>query len=377
MSSPADRTAPRITLADVARAAGVSSASASMALNDRDGVAPATRGRVLAAARKLGYRRRSRGTGLIGVLPTDLGNPYHTDVIAGIEAEAESLGLGVVIAHGRRGGAHLERQLQRLLELEVDGIVAVTTWLSPQALEQAGQRVPVVVIGRMQDAVTGTDSVLNHDQAGAALAVRHLVEQGHRQLAHVTLSTRPGPAMRRAGFLAEAERLGLRESAQVIGPDPAAADAGIEQLLRALRRGDADAPTAVFAANDIAAVTVLHRAADRRIEVPTQLSVIGYDSSAVALTVRPHLTSVNQPRQEMGRLAAQMLRERIAGRDHDTSSVVDPVLTLRASTGPGPALYRHVPPSPSPSPPPPPPPSPSPAPHPHPLPLPLPLPHGR
>ncbi|GAA4518610.1 substrate-binding domain-containing protein [Brachybacterium paraconglomeratum] len=344
MSFPADRTVRRITLADVAREAGVSSASASMALNDRAGVAPGTRERVQAAARRLGYGRRPRGAGLIGVLPTDLGNPYHTDVIAGIEAEAESLGLGVVIAHGRRDGPHLERQLQRLLELDVDGIVAVTTWLSPQALEQAGQRVPVVVIGRMQDAVPGTDSVLNHDQAGAALAVRHLVEQGHRQLAHVTLSTRPGPAMRRAGFLAEAERLGLRESARVIGPDPAEADAGIEQLLRALHRGDADAPTAVFAANDIAAVTVLHRAADRRIEVPTQLSVVGYDSSAVALTVRPHLTSVNQPRQEMGRLAAQMLRERIAGRAHDAASVVDPVLTVRASTGPGPALQRSAPP---------------------------------
>lgn len=330
--------AARTTLADVARAAGVSSAAASMALNDRPGVAATTRERVHAAARGLGYRRRARGTGLLGVLPTDLGNPYHTDVIAGIEAEAEELGLGVVIAHGRRDSAHLERQLKRLLDLDVDGIVAVTTWLGPQALEQAARKVPVAVIGRMQDTVPGTDAVHNHDHAGAALAVRHLVEQGHRHLAHVTLSSRPGPAMRRAGFLAETERLGLRENVQVIGPDRESADAGIEQLLRALHRGDADAPTAVFAANDIAAVTVLHRAADRRIDVPGQLSVVGYDSSAVALTVRPHLTSVNQPRQEMGRLAAQMLRERSAGRTRDAVSVVDPVLTLRSSTGPGPAL---------------------------------------
>lgn len=329
---------PRITLAEVALAAGVSSASASMALNDRPGVARATRERVRAAARRLGYRSRARGTGLIGVLPTDLGNPYHTDVIAGIEAAADALGLGVVIAHGRRDSAHLERQLQRLLELDVDGIVAVTTWLSPRALEQAGQVVPVVVIGRMQDAVPGTDSVRNDDQAGAALAVRHLVERGHRRLAHVTLSSRPGPAMRRAGFLAEAGRLNLRGSAQVIGPDPESADEGVEQLLRALRRGDEDAPTAVFAANDIAAVTVLHRAADLRIEVPAQLSVVGYDSSAVALTVRPHLTSVNQPRHQMGRLATQMLRERLDGRGHDAASVVEPVLTVRGSTGPGPAL---------------------------------------
>ncbi|QNN82329.1 LacI family DNA-binding transcriptional regulator [Brachybacterium sp. Z12] len=331
----------RITLADVARAAGVSSASASMALNDRPGVSRATRERVRSTARRLGYGRRARGAGLIGVIPTDLGNPYHTDVIAGIEAEAETLGLGVVIAHGRRDSAHLEQQLQRLLELDVDGIVAVTTWLTPQALEPAGAAVPVVVIGRMQDAVPGTDVVRNLDQVGAALAVRHLVEHGHRRLAHVTLSTRPGPAMRRVGFLAEAERQGLREGVQVIGPG--SAPEGIELLLRALRRGDPDAPTAVFAANDIAAVEVLHRAADLGVQVPAQLSVVGYDSSAVALTVRPHLTSVNQPRQEMGKLAAQMLRERLAGRPHDASASVEPVLKVRDSTGPGPALRQRSP----------------------------------
>ncbi|AXK46277.1 LacI family DNA-binding transcriptional regulator [Brachybacterium saurashtrense] len=334
--------APRPTLAHVARAAGVSSAAASMALNDREGISRSTRDRVLAEARRLGYRRRSRGTGLLGVLPTDLGNPYHTDVISGIEQAAEGLGLGVVIAHGRRDGAHLERQLQRLLDLGVDGIVAVTTWLRPAVLEAAAHLVPVVVIGRMQDVVPGTDTVRNHDHDGAALAVRHLVEHGHRRLAHVTLSGRPGPALRRAGFLAEAARLGLRDGAQVIGPDEASATEGIEMLLRAVRRGDPAAPTAVFAANDIAAVTVLHRAADLGVAVPERLSVIGYDSSAVALTVRPHLTSVNQPRQEMGRLAARMLGERFAGRAHDAVSTVEPVLTLRDSTGPGPARRARV-----------------------------------
>lgn len=338
MDSTGASGAPRVRLVEVARAAGVSSASASMALNDRPGVSAATRERVHAAARRLGYRRRARGTGLLGVLPTDLGNPYHTDVISGIEAEADALGLGVVIAHGRRDGAHLEKQLQRLLELDVDGIVAVTTWLSPDALEAAGRLVPTVVIGRMQDEVEGTDTVGNHDQAGAALAVRHLVELGHRRLAHVTMSARPGPALRRTGFLAEAKRLGLRAGSEVIGPDPAAAEEGIELMLRSLRRGDAEAPTAVFAANDIAAVRVLHRAADLQVAVPEQLSVVGYDSSAVALTVRPHLTSVNQPRQEMGRIAARMLRERFAGRAHDARSIVEPVLIVRDSTGTGPLL---------------------------------------
>src|SRR5699024_9815975 len=98
MAHPGERPTARITLAQVARAAGVSSAAASLALNDRPGVAAGPRERVHGPARRLGYRRRPRGAGLLGVLPTALGNPYHTDVIAGIEAEADSLGLGVVIA---------------------------------------------------------------------------------------------------------------------------------------------------------------------------------------------------------------------------------------------------------------------------------------
>ncbi|MGY5766455.1 LacI family DNA-binding transcriptional regulator [Brachybacterium sp. DNPG3] len=326
----------RPTLADVARAAGVSSASASGALNERPGVGAETRRKVLAAARELGYGRhlRRRSTGLIGVLPTDLGNPYHTDVIAGIEQHAESIGLGVVIAHGRRDTAHLGQGLQRLLDLRVDGIIAVTSWLDPTMLEQVAQSVPTVVIGRMQDEVPGVDHVHGRDEAGAALAVRHLVEAGHRRLAHVTLSSRPGPALRRAGFLAEASRLGLRDAVRVVGPDRA--DEGIDLLLRAVRRGEGDAATAVFAANDIAAVRVLHRASDLGVAVPDRLSVVGYDSSAVALTVRPPLTSVNQPRAEMGRLAAQMIRERLEGRLHDTVGQVEPVLHIRASTAPPP-----------------------------------------
>lgn len=336
-------TSRRPTLADVARAASVSPATASMALNDRPGVSHTTRLAVIAQARRLGYRRPGgqrdrarRGGGLIGVLPTDLGNTYHTDVIRGIEEHAASQDVGVVIAHGRRDAAHMERQLQRLLDLGVDGIIVVSTWLGPAALEDAARIIPITVIGRMQDAVPGTDVVRNDDEAGAALAVRHLVERGHRHLAHVTLSTRPGPAARRSGFLAAAARHGLQGQVQVIGPHDVRH--GIEMILRALQRGAPDAPTGVFAANDMAAVKVLHHAADRSLPVPERLSIIGYDGSTVALTVRPHLTSVHQPRAEMGRLAAQMQLERWRGRDHDIISVVEPVLKVRESTGPGPAL---------------------------------------
>lgn len=364
----------RATLADVARAAGVSASAASMALNGRGGVRQETRLRVLAAARAVGYRaRRSavRDATVLGVIPTDLGNAYHTDVITGIERFAESVGYAVVIGHGRRDGDHLERQLERMLGFGVDGVIAVTTWLSPSTLAAAAAVLPVAVIGRMQDPVPGTDAVRCDDAAGAALAVRHLVQRGHRRLAHVTMSSRPGPASRRAGFAAEAARLGLasglgsevgsREgsgrdsglepggpsggptgSVEVIGPeaDWAALDARIDDLMRRIRSGDPAAPTAVFAANDIAAVRVLHRAADLGVRVPEQLSVVGYDSSTVALTVQPHLTSVNQPREEMGRLAAEMIRERLAGRAHDADLLVQPVLRERDSTGPAPRARR-------------------------------------
>ncbi len=324
----------RATLQDVARMAKVSASAASLALNGREGVKEETRLRILAAAKSLGYRRGAaapvRDRAVIGVIPTDLGNPYHTDVITGIERHADAHGVAGVIAHGRRDGIHLERQLQRMLAFGVDAVIVVSTWLRASALEAVAAVIPVVVIGRMQDAVPGTDSVRSNDEAGAALAVQHLTGLGHRRLAQISLSHRPAQSSRRGGFLAECARSGLRDTAQLIGPDNV--DEEIDRLLRLVRAGDPAAPTALFASNDIAAVRVMHRAADLRVSVPEQLSIVGYDSSAVALTIRPHLTSINQPREAMGRLAAQMVQERLDGRSHDSTLVVEPVLRERAST---------------------------------------------
>lgn len=329
----------RATLDDVARAAGVSASAASLALGGRPGLREETRLAVLAAAREVGYRPRrigGRDTTVIGVVPTDLGNPYHTDVITGIEKHAETLDAAVIIGHGRRDGAHLERQLDRMLGYGVDGVIVVSTWLSPAALAAAATVLPVVVIGRMQDPTTGIDVVRGDDAAGAAQAVRHLVRLGHRRLVHMTMSSRPGPGARRAGFVAEAARLGIDEEIEVIGPaaDWSAMETRIDAMLARIRAGSASAPTAVFAANDIAAVRVMHRAAAMGVRVPEQLSVVGYDSSAAALMIRPHLTSVNQPREEMGRLAVGMIGGRLAGRTRDNDLIIKPVLCERESTGP-------------------------------------------
>ena len=336
MGSPSGRP----TLADVARAAGVSASAASLVLRGRPGTGERTRRRVLAAARAVGYRAPRPAlpdSGLLGVIATDLANAYHTDVIAGIERYAEAEGTGVVIAQGRRDPDQLERQLTRMLGLGVDGVVVASTWLGPAALAAAAAVVPVAVIGRLQEPVPGVDTVHCDDETGAALAVRHLVEHGHRHLVHVTASSRPGPAARRAGFAAEAARWGLADRIEVIGPaDGPRLDEQLRDLLRRVAAGRSPAPTAVFAANDVAAVRVLHRAAEAGVPVPDRLSVVGYDSSHLALTVRPHLTSVHQPREEMGRLAAQMIRERLGGRVRDAALRVAPVLRERDSTAAAP-----------------------------------------
>lgn len=326
----------------------MSASAVSMVMNGRPGLKQATRLRILAAARTVGYPLRGRAgrTGpVLGVLPTDLGNPYHTDVITGIEKHAESVGAAVVIGHGRRDSAHLERQLDRMLDFGVDGVVAVTTWLRPAALEDAATVLPVAVIGRMQDPAAGVDMVRSDDAAGAAQAVRHLVDLGHTRLVHLTMSARPGPAARRAGFLAEAARLGLESHVRVVGPtaDWAAMDQQIDSFLERIRAGRSTAPTAVFAANDIAAVRVMHRAAALGVRVPDQLSVVGYDSSTAALMIRPHLTSVNQPREEMGRRAAEMILERLAGRTRDADLIVRPVLRERDSSTWHPDARRDFP----------------------------------
>jgi DNA-binding LacI/PurR family transcriptional regulator len=317
----------RPTLRDVAAAAGVSKSLVSLALRGDDGVAPGTRDRIVGVADQLGYRpsltARTLKEGrsmLVGVVISSLDNPYHTEIVASVEDAAERHGQSVVLAHGSRERGRLAERVQQLLDLGVDGLVVVSSWVPDDVLVAAARRAPVVMVGRTAEPVGGIDSVNNDDERGAALVVQHLTARGHERIAHVNGSRRPAGLARAAGYRAAMAAAGLSDLARVVPPDPAALAALLD-----------DDVTAVFARNDVEACDVLDHAVDAGLRVPADLAVVGYDDTVLARRVRPALTTVQQQRDVLGARAVALLRERLDGRNDDVHEVLEPRLVVRAS----------------------------------------------
>lgn len=314
------------TILDVAARAGVSKSLVSLALRGDPGVGAGARERILLAADELGYRSnvlaralRQQRTMLVGVVISSLDNPYHTEIVASVEQAAEAAGLSVLLAHGSRDRGRLAGRVDALLDLNVDGVVVVSSWLDAPTLQAAARRAPVVMVGRSLEPVAGIDSVNNDDEHGARLVVDHLVGCGRERIVHVTSSTRPAGVARRRGYEAAMRAHGLDRHVRVAAPD-------------AIGAALADGHHAVFARNDVEAFEVLDHAWDHGLSVPGDLAIVGYDDSALALRARPRLTSVHQPREIMGVRAVQLLTERLGGRAEDRHDVLEPTLVVRGTT---------------------------------------------
>ncbi|WP_192907132.1 LacI family DNA-binding transcriptional regulator [Glycomyces paridis] len=322
----------RPTIVDVAAHAGVSKSLVSLALRGDDGVGAATRDRILRSAAELGYRLNAQAralvqgrTGQIGVVVTDLRNPYHAEVALGVEEAAESEGLGTFLANGRRDPARLAAHVEAMIGHNVEGLVVVSSRVDPDILAAAADRLPVVVVGRPETRTPGVDSVANDDAAGAGLAAEHLIALGHKDIAYATASNRPAARSRLLGYETALAAAGLRPRVHRL-PDAHRRDA-VDALL------DSGA-TAVMANNDVLAVECLGRAHERGLAVPERLALTGYDDTELAARAWPRLTSVDQHRPLLGATALALLASRLGGRTEDRHEIIPPTLVPRASTVP-------------------------------------------
>lgn len=304
----------------------------SLAVRGDTGVQPETRTRILDVADRLGYhsnpwaRSLVRGRSqMIGVLLDDLRSGYHTDVVHGIEDEAETNGMSVVMADARRDPALLRTRLERMIGLGLDGIVIISGRADSATIGDFARRVPLVVVGRPAELSPGIGQVSNDDRTGMRLAVHHLAALGHRRIVHLPGSPRPAAVARREAYLEAMHELGLEDEAQVM--------VGIESLLTTLEGDTIKAPTAVCCATDRIAVDLIDQLTDAGVEVPGRLSVIGYDNIDFAARVRPTLTSVDQPRRPMGSLALRQLTDMLGGADA-RHEIATPTLAARDSTAP-------------------------------------------
>ncbi|MGW9300848.1 LacI family DNA-binding transcriptional regulator [Streptomyces cyaneofuscatus] len=333
-----------VGIKDVARVAGVSVGTVSNVINRPDAVGPDIRARVLSAIDRLGYVRsesarqlRAGRSRIMGLLVLDMGNPFFVDVARGAERAAREAGLGVMVCNSAQSPGEEAEYLSLFAEQRVRGVLltpADATGRNIGAFRRHG--IPFVLVDRVAEGTTEC-SVSVDDVAGGALAVRHLVEAGHRSIAYV--SGPPGFNQvrdRRTGALAALAEAGLGpEALRELPTERLDVAAGRDAGARLL--GLADRPTAVFCANDLLALGVLQSLFAAGVSVPGDLALVGYDDIEFAAAAAVPLTSVRQPAAAMGALAAGLLLEETgAGGDPEAHEhrrvVLQPELVVRRSS---------------------------------------------
>ena len=329
----------RPTIEDVARISGVSIATVSRCLHLPDVVAPKTRDRVLAAVRQTGYTlnaaaqslRQRRSNTVLVVVP-DIGNTFFAEILGGIEYEASAAGLTMLIGDTGRIKAREDAYVRYLLNGRADGALLLAepqaAWFDIPTVNDKGIK-PIVTISEVGPAHP-TAAVSIDNEAAAHAAVTHLIGQGHRLIAHLT-----GPD---TNILTRQRLFGYRRAlteAGLVCDDTyeLPGDFGLASGRAAFDRYRAmpNKPTAIFCANDETAMGFISSAQQGGVMVPRDVSVIGFDDIHFAQSYIPALTTVRQPRAEMGAAAMRLLLS-IIGNDAPASIRLPFELILRDST---------------------------------------------
>jgi LacI family transcriptional regulator len=338
MPKPPGAPAKRPTISDVAEAAGVSRAAVSKVIRNAYGLSDEMRTRVTQAMDDLGYRPLVAARGLRGVTLT-LGvaipqnsNPFFETIVRGATDALLDTPYQLIIAPGDQVHTDGRRAIESLYDRQVDGILAVSPTVDPAWLTEIARRVPLVQLGR-HDESESYDVIVGDDSGGTRAVMEHLFELGHARIAHLEHAHPQVPAgdLLPSSIRAETFRQVMSENGhervmtiiQTVHQDRAAAEA----LSSALDEGGDF--TAVFAGNDDAALGALRAVARRPGPV---VSIVGYDNSEIAGHPMVDLTSVDQDGHAMGRLAMEMLIERIGGRTDSRRVVMDTRLVVRGST---------------------------------------------
>lgn len=348
-----------VTLLDIARACGYSISTVSIVLSEAplsQNVAKSTREQIRAMARQLGYhpdafarslrRRRSQ---TIAVLAYDLSDPFCIPIVRGIQAGLRPIDYAPLLMDAETERRRFDNYLRMILERRAEGVIVIASWIFEETNLLADiekNNVPIVILGRD---LTGRriSSLLVDNEAGGALAYCHLVEGGHREIAIIR-----GPEEL---FDSEPRWAGVRRAAAEAGVDidprlvfqlpnlldsTAGFEGGLEMTRQLLATGRRF--TAVLAFDDLTALGVVRGLSEAGMRVPEDCSVVGFDDVLPAAVATPGMTTIGQPLQEMGMLAAQWTLQAIKAREQGTENPVRlhkaaPQLVVRRSTRASPA----------------------------------------
>lgn len=329
-----------VSIKDIARLAGVSHSTVSRALHKSPLIPAKTAQRIQRIAQEQGYTASAvarslvtRRTHAIGVVVTSIADPFNGDVVDGIEEVANERGYSVILATSQADPEREVSVVRSCQERRVDGILVASSRVGalygPLLTEMA---VPIVLINNQH----GSDfahSIRIDNVHGMRLATEHLLSLGHARIAY--LGDRFGlhsDEERLTGYreAMEGRRLAVDSTLTVRGDGKSkAAESVLERLMKGPER-----PTAIACYNDMTALGVMQRAQELGITVPDELSVTGFDDIAFAEFARPPLTTIRQPRRDMGRRAMELLLALLSGEPAEKTSVIRGELIVRASTAP-------------------------------------------
>jgi LacI family repressor for deo operon, udp, cdd, tsx, nupC, and nupG len=329
-------------LADIAAQAGVSEATVSRVLNGKAGVSPTTRQAVLAALDVLGYERparlRQRSAGLIGLITPELNNPIFPAFTQVIEQVLTRYGYTPVLCTQSPGGSTEDELVELLVDRGVTGIVfmsglhADTTADMERYARLAGRGVPFVLINGYSEKISAP-FISPDDRAAARMAVQHLAGLGHRRIGLAVGPIRFVPVQRKLeGFVdAVQSELGLTESeaTELVQHSLFTVEGGHAATGALLDKGC----TAIVCGSDLMAFGAIRAARQRGLEVPRDVSVVGFDDSPLIAFADPPLTTIRQPVEAMGNAAVDALLEEICGNTPQRAEFVfQPELVVRGST---------------------------------------------
>ena len=320
----------RVSIKDIARAAGVSHSTVSRALGDSPLIRPERKDVIRRLAREMGYSPDASARSLVmgrtctvGVVVTTIADPFSAEVVDGIEGEAYSNGYSLVLTTSQDEPEREIAAVETLRSKRVEAVIVISSRvgaLHRDRLDAAG--VPVILLNTHSRQVgKQTFSVRVDDVHGARLATQHLLSLGHRRIAHVTGPAGHSPTGdRQAGYSAALAEAGIPyDSAMVVmGTGRLAAGEQALPILLALP----DRPTAVFCYNDMTAIGLLAAAHRAGLRVPRDLAVAGFDDIPFATYSSPPLTTIAQPKFEMGQRAMRMALALIGGQAEGIEDVV-------------------------------------------------------
>ncbi|NGM11606.1 LacI family DNA-binding transcriptional regulator [Verrucosispora sp. WMMA2044] len=298
-----------VTIAAIARLAGVSVPTVSRVINGRSDVAPQTRERVEELLTRHGYRRRPpsmrASSGLVDLVFNDLDSPWAVEIIRGVEDVAHAVGVGTVVSAIHRRSSSAKQWLDNIRTRSTEGVIFVTSTLEPpQQAELRRLNIPAVIVDPAGVPAQDAPTIGATNWAGSLRATEYLIGLGHRRIGFIA-----GPPQlmcsraRMDGYRAALEAAGIPIDDRLIQAGNFYHEAGFSGGARLL--GLTEPPTAIFASSDQMALGVYEAVRQRGLRMPDDVSVVGFDDLPEVRWCSPPLTTVRQPLAEMGMLAAR------------------------------------------------------------------------